>query len=425
MEQNLNQKQKAILVGIDTGEYDLEHSLEELAELAKTAGAEVIGIFTQNRQSAENATFIGGGKLREIAEFAENQEADLLIFDGELSGTQLRNISDITGVDVVDRTTLILDIFAGRATSAEGKLQVELAQQKYRLPQLIGAGNVLSRQGGGIGTRGPGETKLETDRRYIRKRIHTLELQLKEMEKRRGLMRRKRQKSGVPVIAIVGYTNVGKSTLLNLLTGADIYAKDQLFATLDPTARELKLPDGQQAVIIDTVGLIERLPHGLVEAFHSTLEVAVEADVILTVCDYASPYCREQLEVTGQVLDELGCGDIPRITVFNKIDLDPTSAVAAETIPVQGVRQVFISAAEKRGIDRLMNMISDCLSESVTTVQLLIPYQNGGLTDYIRKEGSILREEYTENGVRIGATVPKRSLFRYQDYLITPESQNQ
>lgn len=411
-------KQKAILVGIDTGAYDLEHSLEELAELAKTAGAEVIGIFTQNRQSSENATYIGGGKLREIAEYAEHYEADLLIFDDELSGTQLRNIRDITGVDVVDRTTLILDIFAGRATSAEGKLQVELAQQKYRLPQLIGAGTVLSRQGGGIGTRGPGETKLESDRRYIRRRIHALEVQLAEMEKRRGVMRRKRQKSGVPVIAIVGYTNVGKSTLLNLLTGADIYTQNQLFATLDPTARELKLPDGQRAVIIDTVGLIDRLPHNLVEAFHSTLEVAAEADVILTVADYASPYCREQLEVTGQVLNELGCGDIPQITVFNKIDAVPDAAGAAETIPVQGVRHVYISAAENRGIDLLLRQIADCLSQSVTTVQLLLPYTAGNLTDMLRQEGNVLEEEYTEDGIRVRASVPRRSLFRYQPYLI-------
>ncbi len=411
------QKQKAILAGIDTGEYDLEHSLEELAELTKTAGAEVVGIFTQNRSSAENATFIGGGKLREIAEYAQHYDADLLIFDGELSGTQLRNIRDITGLDVVDRTTLILDIFAGRATSAEGKLQVELAQQKYRLPQLIGAGNILSRQGGGIGTRGPGETKLETDRRYIRKRIHALEVQLREMEKRRGIMRRKREKSGIPIIAIVGYTNVGKSTLLNLLTGADIYTQNQLFATLDPTARELRLPDGQKCVIIDTVGLIDRLPHGLVEAFHSTLEVAAEADVILTVCDYASPYCREQLSVTEQVLDELGCGEIPQITVFNKIDQVPDSAAAAESIPVKDVRHVYISAAKQKGIDLLLRQIAECLSQSVTSVHLLIPYTEGNLPDMIRQEGNIIEEEYTEAGIRISATVPKRSLFRYQAYL--------
>ena len=409
--------QKAILVGIDTGEYDLEHSLEELSELAKTAGAEVIGIFTQNRTSSENATFIGGGKLREIAEYAEHYEADLLIFDGELSGTQMRNIRDITNLDVVDRTTLILDIFAGRATSAEGKLQVELAQQKYRLPQLIGAGTVLSRQGGGIGSRGPGETKLETDRRYIRRRIHALETQLRELEKRRGTMRKKREKSGVPIIAIVGYTNVGKSTLLNLLTGAEIYTQNQLFATLDPTARELKLPDGQKCVIIDTVGLIDRLPHGLVEAFHSTLEVAAEADVILTVCDYASPYCREQLAVTEQVLDELGCGDIPKITVFNKIDLVPDSAAAAESIPVKGVRHVFISASEEKGITLLLNKISDCLSDSVASVDLLIPYTSGSLLDIVRQEGNVTRESYTENGILLSATVPKRGLYKYLPFL--------
>ena len=288
MNGRIEEREIALLAGIDTGGYDIEHSMEELKELAKTAGAEVRGIFTQLRQSPDPATYVGGGKLQEIKEFAGQAEATLLIFDGELSGTQLRNIAEETGLKAIDRTNLILDIFAGRATSAEGKLQVELAQQKYRLPQLVGAGTALSRLGGGIGTRGPGETQLETDRRHIRRRIQALERQLREMEKGRELRRKRRAKMGVPVIALVGYTNAGKSTLLNRLTGAESYVQDQLFATLDPTARELRLPDGQKAVIIDTVGLIDRLPHELVEAFHSTLETAAQADVILTVCDVSS-----------------------------------------------------------------------------------------------------------------------------------------
>ena len=414
MKQQEIPRQRAVLVGIDTGEYDLHQSLDELSELADTAGAEVLGRFFQSRPTQDNATWIGGGKLREIRDFCEREGAELLIFDGELSGSQLRNIEEITGLDVVDRTMLILDIFAQRAVSSEGKLQVELAQQKYLLPRLIGMGQALSRQGGGIGTRGPGETKLESDRRHIRRRITALEAQLKEMEKRRALLRRRREKNEVPVIAIVGYTNVGKSTLLNRLTDSSIYAKDQLFATLDPTARELVLPDGQKAILIDTVGLIQRLPHQLIEAVKSTLEVAADADVILNVCDFSNPLSRHQLEVTQQLLAELGCGDIPTLTVYNKIDLSPVRPV-----PIRGSRVVYISAQQGTGISKLLNKICEALSESVRQYALLLPYTQGGLLDQIRRNGRILSEKYEPEGIAVTAILHKRYHHLVAPYLIS------
>lgn len=398
-------RQKAVIVGVDTGSYDLFASLDELAELADTAGADVIGRFTQNRDGVDNATYIGGGKLREIKEFIDKSGADILIFDDELTGSQFRNIEEIVDIRVVDRTTLILDIFAQRAKSSEGKLQVELAQQKYRLPRLIGLGKSLSRLGGGIGTRGPGETKLESDRRHIRRRINALEQELETLGKRRARVRERRQKLSVPTIAIVGYTNVGKSTLLNLLTGAGVYAKNQLFATLDPTAREIVLPDGQHAVIIDTVGLIQRLPHQLVEAFKSTLEEAASADVILNVCDASDPLAKDQLEVTKNLLGELGCGDTPVITVYNKADL-------LENVPAPSKesRTVYISAKENSGIDWLMDAIADALSGSMKEVWLLVPYDQGSLLNRIRQQGKVYAESFEEAGISMHALVERKMI---------------
>ena len=398
-------RQKAVIVGVDTGSYDLFASLDELAELADTAGADVIGRFTQNRDGVDNATYIGGGKLREIKEFIDKSGADILIFDDELTGSQFRNIEEIVDIRVVDRTTLILDIFAQRAKSSEGKLQVELAQQKYRLPRLIGLGKSLSRLGGGIGTRGPGETKLESDRRHIRRRINALEQELETLGKRRARVRERRQKLSVPTIAIVGYTNVGKSTLLNLLTGAGVYAQNQLFATLDPTAREIVLPDGQHAVIIDTVGLIQRLPHQLVEAFKSTLEEAASADVILNVCDAADPMAKQQIEVTKNLLGELGCGDTPVITVYNKADL-------LENVPAPSKesRTVYISAKENSGIDWLMEAIADALSGSMKEVWLLVPYDQGSLLNRIRQQGKVYAESFEEAGVSMHALVERKMI---------------
>ena len=320
IEQN-EARPRVILVGLDTGEYDAEQSMEELAELADTAGCEVAATCIQARPAPEAATCIGAGKLEELKEQAERLEADMLIFDTELTGMQMRNISDATDCKVIDRTMLILDIFAGRARTAEGKVQVALAQYKYRLTRLTGMGTALSRLGGGIGTRGPGETKLETDRRHIRSRITALEHELKEMEKHRKFIGSRRKKDGVLTVAIVGYTNAGKSTLFNMLTDAGVLAENKLFATLDVTARALELPDGRTVLLSDTVGLIRRLPHHLVEAFRSTLEETAQADLILHVLDASEPDVQERMQITQELLGELGCAEIPQIHVLNKADL--------------------------------------------------------------------------------------------------------
>lgn len=409
---NEENRQTAVLIGVDTGEYDTEESLEELKELADTAGADTAATVVQKLASPNNATYIGGGKLEEVRLLCEQTEVDLLIFDDELSGAQIRNIEDAVKVRTIDRTMLILDIFALRARSKEGKLQVELAQQKYLLPRLIGLGKTLSRQGGGIGTRGPGETKLESDRRHIRRRIESLSEQLKELEKRRERVRERRKKNDVPTIAIVGYTNVGKSTLLNLLTDAGVLAKDQLFATLDPTARELKLPDGQNAVIIDTVGLIRRLPHQLVEAFRSTLEEAADADLILNVCDISDPNVDAQIEVTEQLLSELGCADIPVITVFNKTDL-----YQFQNMLTISEKSVFISAQENRGIDELLQAVCSCLNAGMRKMKLLIPYAEGAVADRIRRTGKVFCEEYRNDGILIIANVDIKMIKQLEKYL--------
>lgn len=304
IENNVEKKQRAVLVAVDTGEYDARVSLDELEELAVTAGAETAAKVLQKRSGFDPATVIGSGRLSEIAEFCRGDGADLVVFDCELSPAQMRNIEDACGVPVIDRTTLILDIFAQRAVTAEGKLQVELAQLRYRLPRLTGLGGALSRLGGGIGTRGPGESQLETDRRHIRRRIAALQDQLAELEKRRGLLRARRKKEGITTVAIVGYTNVGKSTLLNALTNAGVLVEDKLFATLDPTSRALSLPDGREVLLIDTVGLVRRLPHQLVEAFKSTLEEAANADLLWCVCDASSDETDEQVAVTRRLMEE-------------------------------------------------------------------------------------------------------------------------
>lgn len=405
MYENKEQKERAVLAGVNTGAFDAEASIDELAELADTAGAEVLAKFIQNRESPDNAAYLGEGKLREIRDFCRQQEADLLILDDELSGIQLRNIEEITGVHAIDRTTLILDIFAGRARSREGRIQVELAQQKYRLPRLIGLGKQLSRLGGGIGTRGPGETKLESDRRHIRRRINALEAELKALGENRARIRQRRSKNGAITAAVVGYTNVGKSTLLNLLTTAEVYVQDQLFATLDPTARELTLPNGQRIILVDTVGLIQRLPHQLVEAFHSTLEEAADADLILNVCDCSDPAVDRQLEVTRQLLADLGCGGIPTLTVYNKIDLcpDPERFVGND-------HTVYISAAKKQNIHGLLHAMETALSEKMRQVTLEIPYSEGSLLNLLRERGRVRKEEFLEDKIRIEATVDEKIL---------------
>ena len=387
---------KAVLAAADCGEYDCESSMKELEELAKTAGAEVVAQVIQKRSAPEPATVIGEGKIEELRDLSNKLDADLVIFDCELTASRIRNIEDIVNVRVIDRTMLILDIFAGRAVTNEGKLQVELAQLKYRLPRLAGIGASMSRLGGGIGTRGPGETKLETDRRHIRSRITKLEENLKELEKRRSFSRSRRKKDNVLTAAIVGYTNAGKSTLLNNLTGANVLAEDKLFATLDLTSRGIELPDGRTVLVIDTVGLIRRLPHNLVEAFKSTLEEAASADIILHVLDISDGEAAEKAETTSMLLTELGCGEIPVINVLNKCDL------LKNNIP-ESNDTVKICAKTGEGFDHLLKVISENLPESSKRISLLLPYDKGGLTAKIRENGKVFSEEYTENGIKVDA----------------------
>ena len=410
--------ERAVLVAADLGEYDVEISLSELSELARTAGAEVIGTVCQRRQALDSATYIGAGRLEEVREFAAANEVELLIFDDELTGTQQRNIEEITGVQVVDRTTLILDIFAQRATSSEGRLQVELAQQKYRLPRLIGRGTSLSRLGGGIGTRGPGETKLESDRRHIRRRIQHLEEELSSLKKRRADMRRRRKKNAVQSVAVVGYTNVGKSTLLNRLTGSCVTAQDMLFATLDPTVRSLTLPDGRGIVLVDTVGFVRRLPHHLVEAFQSTLEEALDADLILNVCDVSAPDAEEQLEVTRRLLASLGAGDTPQLTLLNKCD-----RLAAPPLML-GKDTLLLSAKTGEGLEKLTEKIAEMLTKTSHCMKLLVPYPEASLLAQIRQEGKVYREEYREDGILADALVDYRLFHKTAPYELGWEEEN-
>ena len=406
---------KIMLAAVDTGEYDAESSLDELEEFTLTAGGEVVARVIQKRPAFDPGTCIGRGRLEEIAEICENNKIDQIIFDCELTATQIRNIEDATGVHTIDRTMLILDIFAGRATTHEGRLQVELAQNKYRLPRLAGIGIRLSRLGGGIGTRGPGETKLETDKRHIRARISALSSELKEIEKRRTYSRERRKKDGVLVCAIVGYTNVGKSTLLNTLTKAGVLAENKLFATLETTSRAIELPDGRSVMLVDTVGLIRRLPHHLVEAFKSTLEEAANADVILHICDASSENCKEQAEVTLELLKELGCEDIPIVTVFNKCDLVPY--ITDKDLSGLNESVVRISAKSGEGLDRLLEAISKALPKSSARMRLLIPFDKAGFISRIRVEGKVFSEEYTPDGILCDAMVDIKLFSQAEKYI--------
>lgn len=403
---------KAVLASVDTGEFDAETSMKELSELAETANAEVVGTVIQKKSEYDSATCMGSGRLEELKGQIEELGAELLIFDHELTGVQTRNIENIVNIRVIDRTTLILDIFAQRARTKEGKLQVELAQQKYRLPRLTGMGTALSRLGGGIGTRGPGETKLETDKRHIRKRISYLEEELRSLKKHRDFSRSRRKKDGILCVAVVGYTNVGKSTLLNALTDAGVLAENKLFATLDITSRALELPDGRSVMLIDTVGLISRLPHNLVEAFKSTLEEASSADVILHVQDLSSPYMDEQAEVARHLLSELGCDGIPQIDVMNKCDIALNPDMVFENATT-----VKISAKMKYGFERLLECISENLPETSRRMELLIPYSDTAFISRIRNEGKIFSEEYAENGIMIDALVDIKLISQAEKFI--------
>lgn len=411
--ENSQEPEVAVLVGVDFGTYNAEVSIDELEELAHTAGAIVAAKIIQKRDKPDSATYLGSGRLQEVKEFAEANDVDLLIFDGELTPSQQRNIENETDIRVIDRTTLILDIFAARARSGEGKIQVELAQLKYSLPRLGGKGTELSRLGGGIGTRGPGESKLESDRRHIRRRIQSLEEDLAEIAKRRENLRLRRSKDGVETVAIVGYTNAGKSTLMNALTNAGVLAENKLFATLDPTSRALTLPDGRSVMLIDTVGLVRRLPHHLVEAFHSTLEEAANASVILNICDASDPCCTEHLAITQQLLEALGCGSKPVISVLNKCDLCDGGFV----LPSEG-KFIMISAINGVGLDRLLASIQLALPLTRKKAEMLIPYTDGGLVSFIREDGVLIQEDYRPDGIYIKAIMDIRFLEKHKDYII-------
>ena len=402
-----------LLISVDTGEFDAEVSVGELKELVRTAGGEAEAVIIQKRPKPDAVSFIGSGKLEEAREICENAEIDLVICDGELTPTQGRVLEKILKTRVIDRTVLILDIFAKNARSGEGKLQVELAQLKYSLPRLQGQGTALSRLGGGIGTRGPGETKLESDKRHIRRRIHTLEESLEELTKRRQRYRERRKKDGIVTAAIVGYTNAGKSTLLNTLTQANVLAENKLFATLDPTARSIRLPDGSEVMLIDTVGFISRLPHFLVEAFKSTLEEATNADILIILCDASDPECEAQLEVTKEILNELGGEGKPVITVYNKCDI-----ADSYLLPVTK-NTVKISALNGVGINTLLECISENMPATKKRMLLLIPFNEGSLTNEIRQTSRILKEEYRPEGVFLDAIVDVQIMYKLLDYITT------
>lgn len=411
--ENDQSPERALLLGVDTGEYDCEISLAELEELSRTAGAEVVGTVSQKLPNPNPATYIGSGRMEEVCAFCRANEIDLIVADGELSPAQQRNMETQTDTRVIDRTTLILDIFAQRARSREGKIQVELAQLRYMLPRLTGKGKAMSRLGGGIGTRGPGESKLESDKRHIRRRIYALEEELRQIEKRRNAMRTRRKKDGVIAVAIVGYTNAGKSTLMNYLTEAGVLAEDKLFATLDPTARKLTLMNGQDIMLIDTVGLVRRLPHHLVEAFKSTLEEAKSADLILNVCDASDPVCAEHLEVTERLLSELGCSETPTVTVMNKCDRVPE----LYTLPTLG-KTVHISARTGEGIPRLLSEIEKTVCAHTARVTLLIPFSEGQKLAEIRRTGVVLSETFLPEGTRAEVVVDAARLEDLKAYLV-------
>lgn len=410
-------RERVIIAGLHTGSRDYindttDESMRELGELVDTAGGEVVGEMVQNRPIPDSGTYFGEGKLDELKEAVVALDATLVVFDDELSPVQLRNISEHIGVRVLDRSMLILDIFAMRARSGEGKLQVELAQLKYQLPRLRGMGIELSRTGGGIGTRGPGETKLESDRRHIRTRIAALEEEIREIKKHRSLLRGRREKDGVITAAIVGYTNAGKSTLLNRLTDAGVFAEDKLFATLDTTSRAITLEDNRKIVLIDTVGFIRKLPHYLIEAFKSTLEEAASADFLIHVIDASSPEADNCIKVVKDVLTEIGAGGKPVINVYNKCDLD------GDYIPAEDGCSVFISAKTGMGIDELINAIADTAPGKKKERTLLIPYSQGGVLNSLHSSEKVLSENYTADGTEVTVLIDDIVYNRLQEYEI-------
>jgi len=397
-------KEKFILVGVETGKDRMEESLTELEELLETAGGETVGRVIQNLESINKATYVGKGKVDEIRELAEELGADGIVCDDELSPAQLSNLKDELDIKVLDRTLVILDIFAAHAQTSEGKLQVELAQLKYRSSRLTGLGKNLSRLGGGIGTRGPGESKLESDRRAIRERVSQLRSEIEKVESSRETLRKHRMSDGIPVIAIVGYTNAGKSTFLNKITDAGILAEDKLFATLDPTTRNLKIPDGEEVLFTDTVGFISKLPHNLVDAFKSTLEEAKYADLILHVADASNPEVDEQMKVVYRTLEELKVTGKPVITFLNKQDKLEEERIIKD---INADAVVKGSAKTGEGIDELLSKITEILREGKVLIDTVLSYADTSKISVIRKKGQLLSEEYEGEGIKVKAYVPK------------------
>ena len=415
---------RAILAGVSLGGEDVDRSMDELKGLAEADGIEVLGIMTQNVEKINAATFIGSGKLKELAEFVWNMEADLVVFNDELSGMQLRNIEEAVGCRIIDRTILILDIFADRATSMEGKLQVELAQLQYRMPRLLGFGKSLSRLGGGIGTRGPGETKLETDRRHIQRRMDEIKRSIAEVKANRSVQRSRREKSGLPIAALVGYTNAGKSSIMNRLLALSekeekqVYEKDMLFATLDTAQRLITLDDRCSFLLIDTVGFVSKLPHALVDAFKATLEEVTYADLLIHVVDASFEGSDFQTGVTLSVLKELGADSKPILTVYNKIDLVPAEELAEKQL-TSGKDSCFVSTKTGEGYEELLSKIRGALFSDLQTVRLLVPYDKGGVVSAILAKTAALETKYEENGTLLTVELNEEDRGRYREYILS------
>jgi GTP-binding protein HflX len=419
-------RQRALLVGTGIGTRDAEAaqaSLDELALLVDTAGADPVELVLQRRDTPDPATYIGSGKAKELQELADALDVDLVVFDDELTPAQQRNLEKLFKVDVVDRVALILDIFAQHARSQEGMVQVELAQLRYRLPRLRGRGLQLSQQGAGggargglVGNRGPGETQLEVDRRRIQTRISRLERELDRLAKNRDTQRKSRRRSARSTLALVGYTNAGKSTLLNRLTDADVLVEDRLFSTLDPTTRQLRLPGGETVLASDTVGFVQRLPHQLVESFQSTLEEVVEADLLLHVVDASSPDAEHQIEAVRSVLREIGAGDVPELLVLNKSDL-------ADEVDVKGLlaahpQAVVVSAVTGDGVSVLLDTLAARLRALAPIVELLVPYERGDVVAALHREGEVLVEVHADGGSRLRARLPAPAVTRFGEFVV-------
>lgn len=406
------QKERIILVAVATADGDdTEQSLDELEELGQTAGAVTVAKVIQNREKVHAGTYVGKGKIEEIKNLAISLDADTVVCDDELSPAQYHNLQDALEIKVIDRTVMILDIFAKRASTSEGKLQVELAQLRYRASHLVGGRSELSRLGGGIGTRGPGEQKLEMDRRLIKERITLVKRELEQVKRTRELTRKKRQENPTPVVAIVGYTNAGKSTLLNYLTGAGVLSEDQLFATLDPTTRKLVREDGEEMLFTDTVGFIRKLPHHLIRAFRSTLEEAKYADIILHVVDCSNPDLDMQMHTVYETLRKLEIGDKQIVTAFNKIDRLEGEQVLKD---LRADRTVRISARSGEGVEKMLDALSELLKAGQVLIDKIIPYTDGSQINLLRKYGQVLEESYENDGTKVKAYVPREYAYLFQ-----------